>query len=39
MVWEYRQMDLLLQLLLIFSGVLGIVGLLAEGKNVSKEGK
>lgn len=38
-VWENRQFDLLLQILLIFCGVLGIVGLLAEGHPSPKENK
>lgn len=31
-VWSERRLDVLLQIVLIFSGVLGILGLLAEGK-------
>lgn len=31
-VWSERRLDVLLQIILIFSGVLGILGLLAEGK-------
>lgn len=30
--WEDRQLDVLLQIVLIFSGVLGVLGLLSEGK-------
>jgi uncharacterized MnhB-related membrane protein len=31
-IWEQRQLDLLVQIVLIFSGVLGMLGLLAEAK-------
>jgi hypothetical protein len=31
-LWRDRQLDTLLQVLLIFAGVLGVIGLLAEGK-------
>ncbi len=31
-LWEARYVDLLLQIVLIFAGVLGVVGLLAHGK-------
>lgn len=31
-IWEQRQLDLLVQIALIFSGVLGLLGLLAEAK-------
>ena len=30
MLWELRGLDMLLQVILIFSGVLGVIGLLAE---------
>ncbi len=30
MLWEQRGLDMLLQVILIFSGVLGVIGLLAE---------
>jgi NADH:ubiquinone oxidoreductase subunit 6 (subunit J) len=30
--WEYRGLDVLIQVVLIFSGVLGLLGLLAEAK-------
>jgi hypothetical protein len=32
-LWEERYLDLLLQIVLIFSGVLGVIGLLANGKH------
>lgn len=32
-LWEERYLDLLLQIVLIFSGVLGVIGLLADGKH------
>lgn len=32
-VWESRSLDVLLQVVLIFSGVLGLLGLLAEGSD------
>lgn len=32
-LWEERYLDLLLQIALIFSGVLGVIGLLADGKH------
>ncbi len=36
--WEDRQLDVLLQIVLIFAGVLGVLGLLSEGKpGASKE--
>jgi hypothetical protein len=31
-IWEQRGLDVLVQVVLIFSGVLGILGLLAEAK-------
>lgn len=31
-IWEQRQLDVLVQIVLIFSGVLGLLGLLAEAK-------
>jgi uncharacterized MnhB-related membrane protein len=38
-VWEARSLDVLLQIVMIFSGVLGLLGLLAEGKpHIEKEG-
>lgn len=36
--WEDRKLDVLLQVVLIFSGVLGVLGLLSEGKP-REEGK
>jgi NADH:ubiquinone oxidoreductase subunit 6 (subunit J) len=36
-VWDKRSLDVLLQVVLIFSGVLGILGLLAEDKPQKKE--
>jgi uncharacterized MnhB-related membrane protein len=36
-LWEDRTVDVLLQIVLIFSGVLGILGLLSEGKPQTKE--
>jgi uncharacterized MnhB-related membrane protein len=38
MLWQDRGLDVLLQVVLIFSGVLGVLGLLAEGGQ-SKEAK
>ena len=40
-LWQYRSPDLFLQLVLIFAGVLGILGLLAESKtsNAHEEAK
>lgn len=32
-LWEERYLDLLLQIALVFSGVLGVLGLLADGKH------
>lgn len=32
-LWEERYLDLLLQIVLIFSGALGVIGLLADGKH------
>lgn len=34
-VWESRSLDVLLQVVLIFSGVLGLLGLLADGSDVN----
>lgn len=34
MLWEQRGLDMLLQVILIFSGVLGVIGLLAEPQTV-----
>ena len=36
-LWENRSLDLLLQIVLIFAGVLGILGLLAERKETTEE--
>ena len=36
--WDARYLDILLQVALIFSGVLGVIGILAPGKNESAEG-
>lgn len=36
-LWGDRWMDLLLQIMLIFAGVLGVIGLLSEGKIASGE--
>ncbi len=36
-LWELRGLDILVQIVLIFSGVLGVLGLLAEAKGSSKE--
>jgi uncharacterized MnhB-related membrane protein len=33
MLWELRGLDMLLQVILIFSGVLGVIGLLAEPRS------
>ncbi len=39
-LWEDRSLDVLLQLVLIFSGVLGVLGLLAQSKpHPAQEGK
>jgi uncharacterized MnhB-related membrane protein len=38
-LWQDRWLDLLLQIVLIFAGVLGVIGLLADGKNDAPEGK
>jgi hypothetical protein len=39
-VWEARSLDVLLQIVMIFSGVLGLLGLLAESKpHKVKEGE
>lgn len=38
-LWQGRSPDLFLQVVLIFAGVLGILGLLAESKNPSPEEK
>ena len=35
-VWESRSLDVLLQVVLIFSGVLGLLGLLAEGSDAKQ---
>ena len=37
--WENRSADVLLQIVLIFAGALGILGLLAEGKTHSIKGE
>src|SRR5512133_1472991 len=37
--WENRAADVLLQIVIIFSGALGILGLLAEGKSHSTKGE
>ena len=36
-MWDERTLDILLQVILIFAGVLGVLGLLAEPKPRSKE--
>jgi uncharacterized MnhB-related membrane protein len=39
-LWEYRSLDVLLQIILIFAGVLGMLGLLSEARghqNAKKE--
>lgn len=36
--WDARYLDLLLQVVLIFSGVLGVIGILAPGKNEETKG-
>jgi hypothetical protein len=38
-IWKDRLLDVVLQVLLIFAGVLGVLGLLSEVKNPSKEGR
>jgi uncharacterized MnhB-related membrane protein len=37
--WESRSADVLLQIVIIFAGALGILGLLAEGKTHSTKGE
>ena len=37
-MWGDRSLDAMLQIVLIFSGVLGVLGLLADGKSNSPEG-
>jgi uncharacterized MnhB-related membrane protein len=36
--WDARYLDILLQAVLIFSGVLGVIGILAPGKNEAIKG-
>ncbi len=36
-LWEERYLDFLLQIVLVFSGVLGVIGLLADGKDSKKQ--
>jgi NADH:ubiquinone oxidoreductase subunit 6 (subunit J) len=36
-IWKDRVLDVVLQVVLIFAGVLGVLGLLSEAKNPSKE--
>ena len=36
--WDARYLDILLQVVLIFSGVLGVIGILAPGKNEATKG-
>ena len=38
-VWNRRGLDILLQIVLVFGGVLGVLGLLAEGKPHAQEEK
>ncbi|MDD1751278.1 MAG: hypothetical protein LUO89_15555, partial [Methanothrix sp.] len=38
-LWQDRWLDLLLQIVLIFAGVLGVIGLLADEKTEAPEGK
>ena len=37
MLWENRGVDVVLQMALIFCGVLGVIGLLADGKTASEK--
>ena len=37
--WENRAADVMLQIVIIFAGALGILGLLAEGKSHSTKGE
>jgi uncharacterized MnhB-related membrane protein len=37
--WEDRQLDVILQIVLIFAGVLGVLGLLSEGKPAAPKEK
>jgi uncharacterized MnhB-related membrane protein len=39
LMWRNRSVDVLLQIALIFTGVLGVLGLLAEGKPRQEKGK
>jgi hypothetical protein len=38
-LWNDRLLDVTLQVLLIFAGVLGVLGLLSDVKNAPKDGK
>lgn len=38
-LWQNRSLDALLQIVLIFAGILGVLGLLEEGKHHEAEGK
>jgi NADH:ubiquinone oxidoreductase subunit 6 (subunit J) len=38
-LWEQRVLDVWIQMVLIFAGVLGILGLLAEGKSAHAKGR
>jgi uncharacterized MnhB-related membrane protein len=35
--WDSRYLDIILQVVLIFAGVLGVIGILAPGKNASSK--
>jgi len=39
MVWQYREVDVLLQIVLIFAGVLGVLGLLADSQTHPRQEK
>ena len=38
-LWNDRVLDVALQVVLIFTGVLGVLGLLSDVKNTPKDGK
>jgi len=38
-LWNDRLLDVALQVVLIFAGVVGVLGLLSDAKKISKDGK
>jgi uncharacterized MnhB-related membrane protein len=36
-LWDSRYLDIILQVVLIFAGVLGVIGILSPGKNLTKK--